>query len=167
MASHWHAHPPPGPPPLPGGLSALPPRGRVARCGYDGRRQNDILKTNGAFYTQPYRPVLTGQDYVYFVIPKGFPADQYTVAMTTQDTTNGAQDAWRGISRLMPKVAWPWVQIGFGLQDRAGLMLLPHRRGMPRFIGDFMPGATYLIPDDVNMNEDRLWALEAHGKRIN
>ena len=146
--------------------SSVPPLGRTSRCQFDGSRQNDILKTGGAFYTLPYRPVLEGQDYVYFIIPKGFPTHLYTVAMTTQDTTNGPQDAWRGISRLRAKVAWPWVHVGFGLQDRAGLMLLPDRPGLPRFLGEFMPGVTYVIPD-VPLDKEALYPLAAHGKRIN
>ena len=128
--------------------------------------QNDILKTNSSFHTYPYRPVLEGQDYVHFIIPRNFPIGKYTVAMTTQDTTNGPLDAWRGIGRLRPRIKTPWVHTAYGLQERAGIALLPDAPTLPRFVGEYIPGATYPIPD-VNMSGPAVHVLPVHGTRIN
>lgn len=135
------------------------------RCDKD--RQLDILKTNGTFYTIPSyaRPVLRGQDFINFNIPKGFPADRYVVAISTQDTSNGPRDTWRGISRLKSSVEWPWIHLAFGVEEPAGVMLLPDNESLPRFIAHMEGGSTYEIPN-VNMNRPGLYQMERHGKWV-
>ena len=105
-------------------------------------RQLDILATRADWFTLPrYLPGrLTGEDFVFFNWPTGFPIDRYTIAVEVLDT---AGPTYRSIGKLQKSVELPHVQ--YGWHGRIGV--LPDTLDLPMFEAENIRGSTYVIPD--------------------
>lgn len=81
---------------------------------------------------------LTSEDYVYFNIPCGMPVKAYSVAIESNDVTDGHQ--FKIIGYLSQAVRVPAVRFS----PRARIALVPSSSNLPRYVGQFGRGALYL-----------------------
>ncbi len=80
-------------------------------------------------------------DFVYFSYPASFPAHEYFVVTTTQDTSGSPL---RQLGKLEKNVELPHVQFG----AHGKLYLIPSRNEhLPTFYARLNRGSTYVVPE--------------------
>lgn len=106
-------------------------------------QQLDIPFSHGHFFHLPKSTPgrVNTDDFVFFNIPAGLKKTDYTVVVSSLDTSGGPL---RTIGALQDSVELPFVQYG----AHGKLLVIPtHNPHLPSFFARLNRGSTYTIPD--------------------